>query len=119
MYFGCEPTIPIKITWACRTRILGAVVASSDLADDTTFGEGFSRDHCRSINSPDNSYYVLSVFAGAVEAHLERAFGIELNPTLSLFLIFYFWGTLIFRVSAGSRLDEKIIGLPEIRPTTP
>lgn len=69
--------------------------------------------------SPDNSYYVSSVFAEAVEAHLERVLRIELNPTLSLFLIFYFWGTLVFSVSPGSRLGEKIIGRPENGPTTP
>jgi hypothetical protein len=48
----------------------------------------------------DNSYYVSSAFTEAVEARWERVFRIEFNPASPLFLIFYFWGTLICAVSA-------------------
>lgn len=76
MYFGCEPAIPIKnylgVSHSDSRRLLLPpptllmVSLLGKIAAEIT-GLVLAKYGC-----PDNSYYVSSVFAEAVEAHLER-----------------------------------------------
>lgn len=62
-------------------------------------------------HSPDNSFYVSSVLFEAVEAHLERAFGIELNPSAPPFFLFWYPG--FQRIAGISKKNCKLISHPE------
>lgn len=96
-----------------------AVVAASDLAHGIIFGESCSRDHWSGCDSPDNSHYVSSVLIETVEAHLERVSWIELNPPSPLFLLFYFWGTLILALSWVISPRRTIYRSPRNQPWYP
>lgn len=115
--------IPIKNYWGVSHSDFGWLLLPPPTLNMVSFLLFFAAEitslMVAEYDRRDNSYYVSSMFTRAVDCFWERVLRIELNPPSPFFLIFYFWGTLIFMVSAGSRLIRNLISHPEISPGTP